>query len=254
MTTIQFRRPPEGLAHYEERVDLAASLHWTARLDMHEAVGNHFSLAVNEDGTKFLMNPGQVHFSLVRASDLLLVDANDPSTTELVDTIDPTAWGLHGTLHRQCPHARCAMHVHSTYATVLASLADSSLPAIDQNSAAFFNRIAIDEEYGGMAFEEEATRMCSKFSDPSKKVLIMGNHGVMVIGSDVAETFNRLYYFERAARNYILALSTGRPLRTLPDAIAEKTATEWEAYPESATKFLASIKQLLDAEANCFRE
>jgi hypothetical protein len=27
------------------------------------------------------------------------------------------------------------------------------------------------------------------------------------------------------------ALQTGQPLRVLPDAIAEKTAQEWEAYP-----------------------
>ena len=28
-------------AHWPERIDLAAALRWTARLDMHEAVANH---------------------------------------------------------------------------------------------------------------------------------------------------------------------------------------------------------------------
>jgi G3E family GTPase len=32
------------------------------------------------------------------------------------DAPDPTAWGLHGSIHRACPHARCLMHVHSTHA------------------------------------------------------------------------------------------------------------------------------------------
>jgi hypothetical protein len=41
-------------------------------------------------------------------------------------------------------------------------------------------------------------------------------------------------------------LQTGRPLRVLPDAIAEKTAQEWEAYPGFATFHLAEIKALLD--------
>ena len=50
----------------------------------------------------------------------------------------------------------------------------------------------------------------------------MGNHGILVIGSNVAETFNRMYYFERAARTYIKALQTGMKLRVLPDEIAEK--------------------------------
>ena len=39
----------------------------------------------------------------------------------------------------------------------------------------------------------------------------MGNHGVLFIGETVAETFTRMYYFERAARTYILALQTQRP-------------------------------------------
>ena len=138
-----------NLDHWQERVDLAAAFRWTARYNLHEAVANHFSLSVSEDGTKFLMNPNQVHFSRIRASDLLLLDANDPETLSKPGAPDPTAWGLHGSLHRRCPHARCAMHVHSIHATVLASLADSTLPPIDQNTAMFYNRHAVDEEFGG---------------------------------------------------------------------------------------------------------
>ncbi len=144
-----------NLPFYEERVDLACAFRWTVRLNMHEAVANHFSLAVSDDGSRFLMNPNQVHFSRIKASDLLLVDANDPDTLSGPDAPDPTAWGLHGSIHRNCPHARCVMHVHSIHATVLASLADSRLPPIDQNSAMFFNRHVVDAHYGGLAFEEE---------------------------------------------------------------------------------------------------
>ncbi|MGI3211734.1 class II aldolase and adducin N-terminal domain-containing protein [Roseovarius tibetensis] len=237
-----------NMENWQDRVDLAAAFRWTARLDMHEAVANHFSLTVNDDGTQFLINPNQMHFGRIRASDLLVVDANDPETLNRPDAPDPTAWGLHGGLHRHCPHARCAMHVHSTHATVLASLADSRLPAIDQNSATFFNRHVVDEGYGGLAFEEEGERCARLFHDPKQKVMIMGNHGVMVIGDTVADTFNRLYYFERAAENYIRALQTGRPLRVLSDEVAEKTAQELDSYPEQAYRHLSEIKALLDAE------
>lgn len=237
-------------AHRAERADLAAAFRWTARLGMHEAVANHFSLAVSTDGRRFLMNQNQVHFSRVRASDLLLIDADDPATMQRPDAPDPTAWGLHGTLHRRCPHARCAMHVHPIHATVLASLADSRLPAIDQNAAMFHGRVAVDEHYGGLALEAEAERCCALLADPATKVLVMGNHGVMVIGETVAETFNRLYYFERAAETYIKALWTGRPLRVLPDEIAEKTAREVDSYPEQAERHLAELRAILDAEGS----
>jgi ribulose-5-phosphate 4-epimerase/fuculose-1-phosphate aldolase len=247
MSVTQIR---PNIDHWQERVDLAAAFRWTARLNMHEAVANHFSLAVNEDGTQFLMNPNQMHFSRIKASDLLLLDANDPSVMEQPGAPDPTAWGLHGALHRRLPHARCAMHVHSIHATVLACLADSTMPPIDQNTATFYNRYVIDEQFGGLAFEEEGERCAQLFSDPKKRVMIMGNHGVMVIGDSVADTFNRMYYFERAAETYIRALQTGQKLRVLSDAIAEKTAQELDDYEGQDAAHLRELKSILDAEGS----
>ncbi|MCV2868314.1 class II aldolase and adducin N-terminal domain-containing protein [Defluviimonas sp. WL0002] len=241
-----------NIGHWQERVDLAATFRWTERLNMHEAVANHFSLAVNDDGTQFLMNANQMHFSRITASNLLLLDANDPTTLSGPDAPDPTAWGLHGSIHRACPHARCVMHVHSIHATVLASLADSTLPPIDQNTATFFGRYVVDDNYGGLAFEEEGTRCAAMLANPKIKVMIMGNHGVLVIGRDPAEAFNRLYYFERAAETYIRALQTGRPLRVLSDEIAEKTAQEIEDYPGQAEAHLREIKAILDAEGSTY--
>ncbi len=241
-----------NMEHWQERVDLAAAFRWTARLNLHEGVANHFSLAINDDGTRFLMNPYQVHFSRIKASDLIEVDANDPETLTGPNAPDPTAWGLHGGIHRHCAHARCAMHVHSIHATVLASLANSRLPPIDQNCATFFNRYVIDDHYGGLAFEEEGERCADLLTDPKKKALIMGNHGIMIIGETVAETFNRLYYFERAAETYIRALQTGQPLRVLSDEIAEKTARELETYPEQDERHLSELKAILDEEGSNF--
>ena len=231
-----------------ERSDLAAAFRWAARLNMHEGVANHFSVAVNDDGTQFLVNPNQSHFSRISASDLILVDANDPETMARPDAPDPTAWGLHGALHRQCAHARVALHVHSIHATILSTLEDPSLPPIDQNCAMFFNRYAIDTEYGGLAFEEEAERCCRHLADPAKKVLIMCQHGVMVIGDDVADAFNRLFYFERAAETYVKALWTGQPLRVLSDEVAEKTACELDNYPGQAERHFAELKAILNVE------
>ena len=242
-----------NMDHWQERVDMAAAFRWTARLNMHEAVANHFSLSVNEDGTQFLMNPNQMHFARIKASDLLLIDANDPDTLSGPDAPDPTAWGLHGGLHRLCPHARCAMHVHSAFATVLACLEDGHLPAIDQNSAMFHNRQVVDGEFAGMAMGDEGARCVSLFQDPKVKTLIMGNHGVMVIGDTVADTFNRLYYFERAAETYIKALWTGQPLRVLSEDIAEKTAQEIEDYDDQSNRHFNDLKEILDSEEPEYR-
>jgi ribulose-5-phosphate 4-epimerase/fuculose-1-phosphate aldolase len=69
----------------------------------------------------------------------------------------------------------------------------------------------------------------------------------------VADAFNRMFYFERAAETYIKALWTGKPLRVLPDAIAEKTAAELDAYPGQAERHLSELKAILDEQEPAYR-
>jgi len=243
-----------NLNFWQERIDLAAAFRWAERFNFHEGVANHFSLVVNDSGSKFLMNPNQSHFARIKASDLIQIDAKNPETLSGPNAPDATAWGLHGSIHRHCPHAKCAMHVHSIHATVLASLKDSRLPPIDQNCAAFFNRYVIDKDYGGLAFEEEGERCAALLYDPKKQVMIMGNHGILIIGQTVGDTFNRLYYFERAAETYIRALQTGQPLRVLPDEIAEKTAKEMESCPYQDNRHFKQLKAILDDEGSNYKD
>ena len=240
------------VSHRDERIDLACAFRWTARLDMHEGVANHFSLAVSEDGSKFLVNPNGSHFSRVKASDLLLLDANDPTTMDQPNAPDRTAWALHGAIHRTVPHARCVLHCHARNATVLACLADSTLPPIDQNTMRFFGRMAVDDGFDGMGLGDEAERVAKLVGE--KPVLVMGNHGVMVVGRSVAHAFDELYYFERACRTYITALSTGRELRIASDEVARKTAQQWQDYPEISTRHFNALRAILDDEEPDYRD
>ena len=58
----------------EARVQMAALFRLAAREGLHEGISNHFSYAVSEDGQQFLMNPYGIHFSQIKASDLMLFD------------------------------------------------------------------------------------------------------------------------------------------------------------------------------------
>ena len=240
-----------NLPYYEERVDLACAFRWTARLGMHESVANHFSLAVSDDGSKFLINPNGRHFSRITASELLLLDANDPDTMSRPGAPDPTAWAIHGALHRKASHARCVLHVHSKHATVLASLKDSRILPIDQNTMRFFGRHAIDDGFDGMGLGDEAERMVDGLGD--KPVMIMGNHGVRVVGPTVAQAFDELYYLERACETLISAYMTGRELRVASDAVAAKTARQWVEYPSFAENHFRELKAILDDEEPEYR-
>ena len=228
--------------------DLAAVFRWSAKLNMHEAIANHFSVCEPGSNDNFYVNGTGMHFSSIKASDLVLVDQDKINELkDKPDVIDPTALYIHGAIHKNVPHAKCILHVHSKYATVLASLEDPTLPPIDQNTMRFFNRVGIYSDYGGMGFEDESKKMASKLGN--KNILLMANHGVLTTGQTVAEAFDDLYYFERACETYITALSTNKKLKIVSDEIAEKTAQEWENYStDSKELHLKAIRSILDKE------
>jgi ribulose-5-phosphate 4-epimerase/fuculose-1-phosphate aldolase len=235
----------EDSALWQMRVDLAAAFRLAAAMNWHESVANHFSLAVSPDGKKFLMNPRWKHFSQIKASDLLLLDSDDAETMNRPDAPDPSAWCIHGSIHANLAQARCVLHLHPPYATALAALADPELKPIDQNTARYFNRMAIDMGFGGIADDRaEGERLARAMGNKSR--MMMGNHGVLVTGATVAEAFEDIYYLERACQTMVLAYSTGQKLNVLSDAIAEKTAQGWDAYSAMGIAHFAALKEGLD--------
>ena len=237
------------------RVDLAAAFRLAVHFDWHESVANHFSAVVSydgmardgiaDDGKTFLLNPKWKHFSTIKASELLKLHADDKEAMNKPDAPDPSAWCIHGAIHAAVPHARVLLHCHPPYATALAGLKDPTIKPIDQNTARFYNRIAIDLEFGGIADDEnEGKRIASVLGNHS--IMMMGNHGVSVVGETVAEAFEHLYYLERAAKTMILAYSTGQPLSIMSDELAEKTALGWEQYSDTAFAHFEQLKEMLD--------
>ena len=59
----------------ELQKDLAAAFRWTARLNMHEGIANHFSVCL-PNSENFYVNGSGMHFSSIKASDLILVEKN----------------------------------------------------------------------------------------------------------------------------------------------------------------------------------
>lgn len=240
----------------EMRADLAAAFRYFARLGMHESVANHFSLAVDPSGRRFLMNPRGRHFSRIRASDLLLLDADDTAALKRDDAPDPTAWYIHSRIHRRLPGARCLMHLHPRYATALSAIADSSMPPIDQNTMRFYGRLVVDEGFEGMGLsDEEGDRLAGLLDGGNAmNVLLMGNHGVLVAAPTVAMAVDEMYYFERAAETVMLAHASGKPLRIVSDAVARRTARQWADYGQLAIDHLAEVRAILDAEEPDYRD
>jgi ribulose-5-phosphate 4-epimerase/fuculose-1-phosphate aldolase len=232
-------------------VDLAAALRWASRLGFGEGVCNHFSLEVPGSPGRFLINPQGMHWSEVTPADLVVVDAHGRRLSGR-HNVEPTAFFIHGCIHRGKPAARCVLHTHMPYATTLTVIHGGRLEWASQNALKFYDRVAYDDNYNGLALDAaEGDRMCTQLARAD--VLFLANHGVIVTGRNVAIAFDDLYYLERACMLQVLAMGTGRPLRTVPDAIAAKTGRQLAEESAQAELHLEALKRLLDRDESGWR-
>ena len=239
---------------WQARVDLAACFRTAARLGLHEGVCNHLSFMVPGRDDLFLVNPDGWSFAEITASRLLICDFNRRVIAG--DGVpEDTAFYIHARLHMRVPRARAAFHTHMPNATSLTMLEGPPLLFAGQSSLKFYGRVAVDEEYGGLALDEaEGDRIASTIGDAD--ILFMRHHGVMVVGPTIAKAWDDLYYLERAAEVQRLAGASGRLVRPIPKDLAERTADQMrhEGGRDSPALHLASIRRQLDAIAPEYRQ
>jgi len=229
----------------EARRDLAAIFRWSCQLGLSEGICNHYSFAV--DDQRFLVNPIGLHWSEITASRLLMADEN-ANVVEGERQIEPTALFIHWRIHARVPQARCVLHTHMPHATAIASLQRGRLEMISQNSLRFYDDVAYDDDYRGLALDvDEGDRIAEKLGD--KRILFLANHGVIVIGETISKAFDDLYYLERACHVQILAQSTQQPRKVVDAETAGKTYDEFAGDQPFADAHLAAIRRILDR--NC---
>ncbi len=164
---------------HQLRIDLAAAFRCFARLGMHEAVANHFSAAVSPDGRKFLMNRKWQHFFANQGERPAAAGRRRRAKRWLDAPTSTLPLGrFMGRFTGSAPHVRVALHLHPVYATAIACLKDPQIKPVEQNTARYFNRVALDTAFGGMAdTAAEGARLVEALGDKSR--LMMGNHGVL---------------------------------------------------------------------------
>jgi ribulose-5-phosphate 4-epimerase/fuculose-1-phosphate aldolase len=211
----------------QARIDLAACHRLSEHFGLNEGIDNHMTLLVPGHSDRFLLAPFGLHWSEVRATDFMVVDFNGEIQSG-AGSIEPTALYIHLPIHRLARRARCVLHTHMPYATALTMLENPRLEMAVQSALGFYKGIAYDSIYNGLAYDyAEGERMAGVLGN--KSVLMLSNHGVLVIGETVPEAFERLYFLERAAQAQILALSTGRPLKPIPEETVRRTADQFRS-------------------------
>lgn len=237
----------------QARIDLAAALRLAARHDFSEGVCNHFSYQLPGEEERFLINPHGIHWSLMRAGDMLLVDG-EGNVLEGDHPLETTAFCIHSEVHRKHPRARCVLHTHMVWATALTSLQEGRLEPVTQNALRFIGDIAYDDDYNGVADSlDEGRRIAEGLGD--KRIMFMANHGVMAVADTIAEAFDDLYYLERACQVQVLAMQTGRPMKYIGDNMARDVHDNIRTFAaDYAAKHFDALKQVLEREDPGFHD
>ena len=242
--------PNPELQEWEMRCDMAAVFRIAARLGWNEQIGNHNSLMLPGEHPSFLINPRGLLFQELTASNLIVCDL-EGNVLRGTGELRQVAFHIHARIHLRHPAAACVMHVHPQYLTALALLAEPELTLSHHNNLLLNDRIRIDQ--GGTApatSHEEGDRLAQAMDGAS--ILLMAGHGVTVAGPTVADAFDELYIAERTCMYQMIAMGTGRPLRTLPQSARRNWHGPWGEKLD-ARLHLNAWRRILDREEPEYR-
>ena len=233
----------------EAKIHLAAAHRLAVLHELEEGIDNHFTVTVPGTEDRYLVLPFGLHWSEARASDLIVFDEAG-NTLEGEGVVELSAQCIHGPIHR-ITGARVVLHTHQTWALALNMLEDNRLVPASQSAAFFHGRIAYDDHYEGTADEPaEGERLGHLVGD--KHTVFMKNHGVLVVGQTMAQAYRRLYMLERVCRAQVLAMSSGRPLSPLADAVIAQVQApvpqDRHSRRERERLFFDAMMRVLDRE------
>lgn len=211
------------------RRDLAAAYRLIALHGMDDGIYTHISARL-PDGAggekRFLLNPYGLRFDEVTAANLVTVD----ETGAVVDDpcgagVNAAGFTIHSAVHMARHDAVCVLHTHTVAGVAVSSVHEGLLP-LNQWSAQFHDRIAF-HDYEGIALNlAERERIVADLGE--KQVMLLRNHGTLLLGRSVAEAVKLALNLERSCKAQVAALGMGLTPVVLPDAVAEHTAQQYQ--------------------------
>ncbi len=251
MTASSRHASPAGSdqAEWRLRCDMAAVFRVAARLGWNEQIGNHNSLMLPRhdpgDAPLFLINPRGYLFQELTASSLIVCDLNG-KVLRGTGELRKVAFHIHARIHLRNPKATCIVHVHPRWLTALSMLAEPEVTLSHHNNLILNDRIAID--HLGVAPADshaEGDRLADAMGD--KTILLMGGHGVTVVGPTVHDAFDECHAAERTAMYQMTAMATGRTMRALPESERRDWHGPWSEKVD-ARLHLDAWRRILDRE------
>ncbi len=205
--------PPTFATKEEERrhrkVHLAGAFRLFARFGFDEGVAGHITVRDPEHQHWFWVNPFGMHFSQIRASDLVLVNEQG-EVIEGNHHVNTAAFAIHSRVHAARPDTVAAAHAHSVHGKAWASLG-RLLEPITQDACAFYDDHALFDDFTGVVYETaEGDRIAQALGH--RKAVILRNHGLLTVGETVDEAAWWFITMERSCQVQLMAEAAGKPI------------------------------------------
>jgi len=176
------------------------------RAGLFSGTSGNMSCYLHDEG-KIPITPTSVRYETLRPEDIVVMRLDG---TVLEGRFKPSSeWRMHAVIYEKFPKVSAVFHTHSPYATAFAAVR-KSIPAILIESRIFLG--------GEIRCAEYATPGTREVGLAASEVLegrggcTLSNHGVLAVGSDLAEAYLRAEYIEDTAKIYTYAKSIGEPV------------------------------------------
>lgn len=202
-------------AEWQARLDLAACYRIFDMLGWSEWIFNHISLRVPGEEGAFLINPYGLLYSEICASNLVKIDIDG-------NTLDGSEWPVnragfvqHSHFHRHLPWAHAICHVHTTATMAVCSVEGGLLPT-NFYAASFAGQMGYHDFEGVTVRPEEGERLLADLD--GKRVLMLRNHGPVVMGETVGEMVHMQWALQRACEVQLATRAMGQEI-VIPDGV-----------------------------------
>ena len=188
------------------RVDLAACYRLVALYGWSDLVFTHISARIPGPEHHFLINPYGLMFDEITASSLVKVDQHCNKVIDSQFPVNPAGFVIHSCIHEVREDAACVLHTHSRAGVAVSAQKCGVLP-ISQQSTFVCSSLAYHDYEGVALRDDEKPRLQQDLG--AKKFLVLRNHGLLVVGTSIAEAFLNMYTFENTCRIQIDAQAGG---------------------------------------------
>lgn len=179
--------------------------------------GGNVSMRVSE--TVMAITPSSVRYPELTVEDICIVDF-DLSVIEENHQVKPSVESaMHSIIYRKRPDVNAIVHTHQAYGSVF-SLINTPIPALFDEVAFSLGEAVEVVPYALSGSPELVEHVAGKLSN-NANAYVLQNHGILALGRDLDKAILHAELLEKVAHIYCLALSTGKPVSTLPESIVD---------------------------------